>query len=258
MLETPTSAKARTNLTICALAAVLSLSMRMWAQQFCGVAVPAGVVVLLQQLKTHYGRPVDCVLDPSLRDKGIPVILNGEPSIHINPTIGGNPLTIAHELLHIELDSKGYAANPMGRLPPPPNGISRDRQLRFGTLLYDEIQHRIIFPRLKQVGILHGDSEFPKQQEQDIENNVIDTFPELEAIYMLRLYHEGNLTLLKRDKEYLRHKGLAPIVELGDWLISQDNLRKCQTTQVGLAFMWDGTVKAYSRPDYYTRPGPFV
>ena len=243
---------------MCALAVGLSLPTRIWAQQFCGVDIPPGVAKLLQQLKTHYGQPVQCVLDPSLRDRAIPVILNGASSIRVNPTSGRNPLTIAHELLHIELDSKGFAANPMGRLPPPPNGVSRDRQVRFGTLLYDEIQHRIIFPRLKQVGISQGDSEFPKEREQAIKDNEVDAFPELEAIYMLRLYHDGNPALLKRDKEYLQHKGLAPIAELGEWLISQDNVRKCQTTEEGLAFMWDGTTKAYSRPDYYTRPGPFV
>ncbi len=140
--------------------AVTLFPTRAIAEEFCGVAVPPGVTALLQRLKAHYGRPVACVFDPALGDRGVPFTQNGELSIHINPTSGRNSLTIAHELLHIELDSKGFAANPLAKFPPPPGGISTQREQRFAVLLYDEIQHRLIFPRLKQIGFPEGDSEF--------------------------------------------------------------------------------------------------
>lgn len=203
----------------------------------CGVPIPAAAELIKQRVETGFGKAIHCQTARGLQAKaGADVGPGEQPIILLDAERGSNTLAITHELLHLQLHLEGFQIN--GRWVPPastPAAFSVARALRFEALLYDELQHHLIAPKLRAMG-LDINAAFVPQVVQLIQSDGVQNPPEQAIVNMLRLDDNGDHAVLMRYESWLKRAGYLAEEKLGERVLHDVRTGSFTTTDSAMQF----------------------
>lgn len=127
-----------------------------------GIDLRSEARILWAQVEGHYGRPVRELLIDDLGYSYYAGVASVDPDgTPVVQLINTEPVTeeiIVHELYHLKLYAEGY---PVIRIEYPADWNEEKEQARVRFIiaqLYDTIEHRIFYPRMREMGLAPDDT----------------------------------------------------------------------------------------------------
>jgi hypothetical protein len=118
----------------------------------CNVPVSQRVQNLRKRIESRLGN-IQCLVVPGLRHNGAVALMgyvDGRPTIKLDQGVGATESEVCHELLHFELDIRGWPKEP----PPFPAGMSHDAAHSITrAYLWSELQHRVVDDEAHKLGM---------------------------------------------------------------------------------------------------------
>jgi hypothetical protein len=204
--------------TVFTLAFVLQTATTMF-----GVPLSEPAARLVVDVEAQYGKSIRQELvttwEPSHYGESL-VANDGTPVIKVNANTGRTEATIVHELLHLKLRTEGFASLAF-ELPPGKNTESNRTYLQWiGFHLRDPIQHWIVYPRMRAMG-LDPDPELKTEFREAIRigdfrgTNEI-TGKEARAMYYLKAALQiDDSPLLQQVSDWYQRKGWEDSLSIG-------------------------------------------
>jgi len=183
-----------------------------------GIDLTPAAQQLLREVGELYGIPVQVEIVASLPGGShgdSAVLSDGTPLVRINAATGKTERNIVHELLHLKLANKGFAAVEF----ETPEGKVVDQT--FGDWLRndinDPIMHFIFYPQMREMGLMPA-FLLKVKLEDDIERG--DYEGEVNSLNRVVNYFEAALELndtqlLHRIEQWYQEKGWTDSLTLG-------------------------------------------
>lgn len=214
----------------------------------CNVPVSQRVQNLRKGIESRLGN-IRCLVVPGLRHNGAVGrmgYVDGRPTIWLDQGVGETESEVCHELLHFELDIRGWPAE----LPPFPAGMSHDDAHSITrSLLWSELQHRVVDDEAHKLGMT-PDASYRAELLGTVQSGkavplIWRVFPQWAAISHARGFATDRTAALEIS-ERLRQTGQADVVSVAEALDNQlqgDAITKEQaatTLQHCLKLLWTG------------------
>jgi hypothetical protein len=212
----------------------------------CNVPVSQRVQDLRKSIESRLGN-IRCLVVPGLRHDGADGwmgYIDGRPTIKLDQGVGETESEVCHELLHFELDIRGWPTE----LPPFPAGMSHDDAHSITrALLWSELQHRVVDDEAHKLGMT-PDASYKADLLGTVQSGkavplIWRVFPQWAAILHARDFATDGKAALEISNQ-LRQTGQAdvvPVAEALNDLLQGDAITKEQaaaTLQHCLKTLW--------------------
>jgi hypothetical protein len=229
-----------------AMAQLLPSSTEPGAIYLCNVPVSERVQNLRKRIESRLGN-IQCLVVPGLRHNGAVGwmgYIDGRPTIKLDQGVGATESEVCHELLHFELDIRGWPKE----LPPFPAGMSHDDAHSITrAYLWSELQHRVVDDEAHKLGMT-PDASYRAELLGTVQSGkavppIWRVFPQWAAISHARGFATDRTAALEISKQ-LRQTGQAdvvPVAEALNDLLQGDAITKEQsaaTLQRCLKMLW--------------------